>query len=29
MPEDTKEFQELFRELSGYEKKGVYIELVG
>ena len=29
MPEDTREFQELFRELNGYEKKGVYIELEG
>lgn len=29
MPEDTKEYQELFRELTRYEKEGVYIGLEG
>lgn len=29
MPEDTKEYQDLFRELTRYEKKGVYIGLEG
>ena len=29
MPEDTKEYQDLFRELDSYEKQGVCMELEG
>lgn len=29
MPEERKEFQEMFRELNMYEKRGVYIAMEG
>ena len=29
MPEERKEFQEMFSELNMYEKRGVYIEMEG
>lgn len=29
MPEEKREFQELFQELSGYENRGIQIELEG
>lgn len=29
MPEEKREFQDMFRELNSYEKRGVYIALEG